>query len=362
MKKTPFTEKHIALGAKMAAFAGYNMPISYTGINDEHAAVRNNAGVFDVSHMGSLLFKGPKALDLIQKITTNDASKLKKGQAQYTCFTNEKGGIIDDLIVYCIDENETYLLVVNASNVEKDWDWIVKHNDNGAEIQNISDKTGILAIQGPKAINYMQELTEIDLVNQKFFHFEKGVFAGVDNVLVSSTGYTGSGGIEIYFEDINDNAEKIWTEIFRVGGPKGLKPVGLGARDTLRLEKGFCLYGNDLTEEITPLEAGLAWVTKLNKDFIGKEALVKQKDEGIKKKLVGIELIDRGIPRNGYPLVNEDGNNIGFISSGTQSPTLGKAIAMGYVNRNVAKEGNHIFVSVRNKSLKAKIVKIPFLV
>lgn len=361
MKNTPFTEKHIALGAKMAEFAGYNMPISYSGINEEHKAVRTNAGLFDVSHMGEFILKGPNALPLIQKITTNDASKLRQGQAQYSCLTNEEGGIVDDLIIYCLEENQTYMLVVNASNLQKDWEWINKHNDLGAELHNISDDTALLAVQGPNAVEYMQELTDMDLVNQKYFTFVKGTFAGVDNVLVSATGYTGSGGVEIYFEDKEDNAEKIWNEIFRVAEPKGLKPIGLGARDTLRLEKGFNLYGNDIDETTTPLEAGLGWVTKFSKDFIGKEALMKQKEAGVQRKLVGIEMIDRGIPRHGYPIVDASGNEIGVITSGTQSPTLGKSIATGYIKTEFSKEDTQIFVTVRNKNLEAKVVKMPFL-
>lgn len=361
MKQTPFTEKHIALGAKMADFAGYNMPISYTGIKEEHLAVRNNAGVFDVSHMGSIMVKGPKALDLIQKTTTNDASRLKNNQAQYTCFTNENGGIIDDFIVYCIDENDTYMLVVNASNLEKDWDWLVKQNTEGADLENITPKTGILAIQGPKSLDILQELTPVDLSKQKYFHFDRSTFAGVDNVIISATGYTGSGGVEIYFENKGDNAEKIWSELFRVGEPKGLKPIGLGARDTLRLEKGFCLYGNELNEDTNPLEAGLGWVTKLTKDFIGSDKIQAIKDTGVNRKLVGIELIERGIPRTGYTIVDDNNNDIGVISSGTQSPSLNKAIAMGYVKTDFAKEGQEIFISIRNKPIKAKIVRLPFL-
>lgn len=361
MKHTPFTEKHIALGAKMADFAGYNMPISYTGIKDEHLAVREQAGVFDVSHMGSILVKGPKALDLIQKTTTNDASKLKNHQAQYTCFTNENGGIIDDFIVYCLEENNLYMLVVNASNLDKDWNWIQSQNTEGAILENISSDTGILAIQGPKALEIIQELTPVDLSQQKYFHFDRSSFAGVENVIISATGYTGSGGVEIYFENKEDNAEKIWSELFRVGSPKGLKPIGLGARDTLRLEKGFCLYGNELTEEINPLEAGLGWVTKFSKDFIGKDKLETIKEKGVNRKLVGIELLERGIPRTGYTITNNSLEEIGVISSGTQSPTLNKAIAMGYVSTDLAKEGQEINIMIRNKPIKAKIVRLPFV-
>src|SRR4026208_1731536 len=319
MKNTPFTNKHIALGAKMAEFAGYNMPISYTGINDEHAAVRKNAGVFDVSHMGEFILKGEQALDLIQRVTSNDASKLKAGQAQYSCLPNEKGGIVDDLLVYCIEENKVYMLVVNASNIEKDWNWISKHNTKNAEMHNIYDKTCLLAIQGPNATKMLQSLTDIDILNLKYYTFAKGKFAGVDNVLISATGYTGAGGVEIYFEDKDRAADKIWDAIFEIGGPQGLKPIGLGARDTLRLEMGFCLYGNDIDDSTSPLEAGLGWITKFTKDFTAKSILEKQKAEGIKRKLVGFEMIDKGIPRHNYEIKDADGNTIGYVTSGTKS-------------------------------------------
>lgn len=362
MKNTPFTEKHIALGAKMAEFAGYNMPISYSGINDEHQTVRNNAGVFDVSHMGEFILKGDKALALIQKVTSNDASKLTAGKAQYSCLPNEQGGIVDDLIVYCIEENNVYMLVVNAANIDKDWNWIQSQNSMGAEMHNISDKTALLAIQGPKAVEYMQELTDIDLVNLKYYTFAKGTFAGVDNVLISATGYTGSGGIEIYFEDKDGDSEKIWNAIFNVGGPQGLKPIGLGARDTLRLEKGFCLYGHDIDDETSPYEAGLGWITKLGKgDFIAKSILEAQKTNGVDRKLVGLEMIDKGIPRQHYTLKDEAGNEIGHITSGTMAPSLGKAIALAYVTKPFSKADSEVFVSVRDKALKAKIVALPFL-
>lgn len=361
MKNTPFTEKHLALGAKMAEFAGYNMPISYSGINDEHATVRNNAGVFDVSHMGEFILKGDKALDLIQRTCSNDASKLTAGKAQYSCLPNEDGGIVDDLIIYCIEPNNVYLLVVNASNVEKDWNWISKFNTEGVEMEDISEKTALLAIQGPKACEYLQELTDIDLANMKYYTFEKGTLAGVENVLISATGYTGSGGVEIYFEDKDDNATKIWDAIFAVGGPKGMKPIGLGARDTLRLEKGFSLYGNDIDDTTSPLEAGLGWITKFTKDFTNSENLKAQKEAGVTKKLVGIEMIDRGIPRHGYKIADADGNEIGVVTSGTQAPSLGKAIAIGYVTVAHAKEGTEINIVVRDKNLRAKVVKMPFL-
>ncbi len=360
MKNTPFTQLHIALGAKMAEFAGYNMPISYSSINEEHHTVRQNAGVFDVSHMGEFVVRGPKALDLIQRVTSNDASKLTAGKAQYSCLPNDNGGIVDDLIVYCIKENEEYLLVVNASNIEKDWNWISEHNTEGAEVENISDKTGLLAVQGPKAVQYMQELTDMDISNLKYYTFVQGSFAGVENVIISATGYTGSGGVEIYFEDKNDNAEKIWNEIFRVGAPKGLKPIGLAARDTLRLEMGYCLYGNDNDDTTSPLEAGLGWITKFTKDFTAKAILEQQKSEGIKRKLVGLAMIDKGIPRHGYKIQNAEGEEIGYITSGTQAPSLGKAIGMAYVRKDFAQEGSDVFVMIRDKAVKAQVVKMPF--
>lgn len=361
MKNTPFTEKHIALGAKMAAFAGYNMPISYGGINEEHHTVRNNAGVFDVSHMGEFMLKGPDALDLIQRVTTNDASKLTDGKAQYSCMPNENGGIVDDLLVYCIETNKTYMLVVNASNIEKDWNWISKHNTKNVEMHNISDKTGLLAVQGPKATEYMQRLTDMDLVNLKYYTFAQGKFAGVDNVIVSATGYTGAGGVEIYFKDEGDNAEKIWNEIFRVGTPEGLKPIGLAARDTLRLEKAFCLYGNDIDDTTSPIEAGLGWITKFTKDFTARPIIEGHKTNGVSRKLVGLEMVDKGIPRQHYKVQDAAGNEIGEVTSGTQSPTLGKAIGLAYVSKEHAAEGSEIFIAVRDKALKAKVVKIPFL-
>jgi len=362
MKNTPFTQKHIALGAKMAEFAGYNMPISYSGINDEHAAVRNSVGVFDVSHMGEFILKGEKALDLIQRVTTNDASKLINGKAQYSSLTNDEGGIVDDLIVYCIEENKAYMLVVNASNIEKDWNWISRHNSENVEMHNISDKTCLLAVQGPNATKILQPLINTDILNLKYYTFIKGTFAGVDNVLISATGYTGAGGVEIYFEDKNDDADKIWNAIFDAGKSSNIKPVGLGARDTLRLEMGYCLYGNDIDDTTSPLEAGLGWITKLNKpsSFIAKEILEKQKAEGIRRKLVGFEMIDRGIPRHDYIIKDAAGNEIGKVTSGTQSPSLGKAIGMGYVNIDNAALDNEIFVEVRNNPIKAKIVKMPF--
>ena len=360
MKNTPFTQKHIDLGAKMGEFAGYNMPISYTGINDEHASVRKNAGVFDVSHMGEFIIKGEKALGFIQQLTSNDASKLITGKAQYSCLTNENGGIIDDLIIYCIEENKVYMLVVNAANIEKDWKWMQSHNTQAVEMHNISDKTCLLAIQGPNATKLLQPLTDIDIMNLKYYTFVKGRFAGVDNVLISATGYTGSGGIEIYFEDKEGAADKIWTKIFEEGGPAGLKPIGLAARDTLRLEMGYCLYGNDIDDTTTPLEAGLGWITKFTKDFIAREILERQKSGGVHKKLVGLEMIEKGIPRYDYEIKESEGAIIGRVTSGTQSPSLNKPIAMGYVETIYSKIDTHIYIKVRDKLLTAKVVKMPF--
>jgi aminomethyltransferase len=360
MRSTPFTEKHIALGAKMAEFAGYHMPISYSGINDEHQAVRTNAGIFDVSHMGEFILKGPQALDLIQRVTTNDASKLSAGKAQYSCLTNASGGIVDDLIVYCMEENKGYMLVVNAANIEKDWKWISAHNSGKAEMHDISQRTCLLAIQGPNATKILQPLTDMDILNLKYYSFVKGRFAGVDNVLVSATGYTGSGGVEIYFEDKDGDAGKIWDAIFEQGGPKGLKPVGLGARDTLRLEMGYCLYGNDIDDTTSPLEAGLGWITKFSKDFTARKIIETQKSEGVQRKLVGFELLEKGIPRHGYEIKDFSGMPIGQVTSGTQSPSLGKGIGLGYVTKTFSQEESKIYIKVRDKLLQAKVVKLPF--
>jgi aminomethyltransferase len=360
MINTPFTHKHIALGAKMAEFAGFNMPISYTGINDEHQTVRNNAGVFDVSHMGEFMVKGENALDLIQRITTNDASKLTNGKAQYSCMPNEHGGIVDDLLVYCIEENKTYMLVVNAGNIQKDWDWINKHNTNNAVLQNISEDTCLLAIQGPQATKILQSLTEIDILNLTYYTFAKGKFAGVDNVLISATGYTGSGGVEIYFANKDGAADIIWDAIFEAGKAAGIKPIGLGARDTLRLEKGFCLYGNDINDTTSPIEAGLGWITKFTKDFTNKDFFAKQKAEGVTKKLVGFEVVGKGIARHDYEIVDADGKNIGIVTSGTQAPSLAKAIGMGYVATSYTAIGSGIFIKIRNENVPATVVKIPF--
>jgi len=360
MKNTPFTSKHIALGAKMAEFAGYNMPISYTGINDEHAAVRNNAGIFDVSHMGEFILKGSDALDLIQRVTSNDASKLTAGKAQYSCLPNEEAGIVDDLLIYCLEENKAYMIVVNASNIEKDWNWISKFNTKNVEMHNISDKTCLLAIQGPNATKMLQALTAMDILNLKYYTFARGVFAGVDNVIVSATGYTGSGGVEIYFEDKGDDAEKIWNAIFEAGTPAGLKPIGLGARDTLRLEMGYCLYGNDIDDTTSPLEAGLGWITKFNKDFTAKPLLETQKAEGVERKLVGFEMLEKAIPRHGYEIKDFSGMTIGVVTSGTQSPSFGKGIGMGYVRTVFSNLDSKIYIKVRDKLMSAKVVKFPF--
>jgi aminomethyltransferase len=357
---TPFTHKHIALGAKMAPFAGYNMPISYTGINDEHAVVRNKVGVFDVSHMGEFILRGPHALDLIQSVTSNDASILEDGKAQYSCLPNAIGGIVDDLLVYCVEKNKVYMLVVNASNIEKDWNWLVKHNTQGVEMHNISPKTALLAVQGPKATEVIQQLTKMDLTNLPYYSFVKGEMLGIDNVLISATGYTGAGGVEIYFEDINDNANKVWDAIFNAGAAFGIQAIGLGARDTLRLEMGFCLYGNDIDDTTSPIEAGLGWITKFTKPFTNSTALAAQKANGVDKKLVGFEMIDRGIPRHYYEIKDAAGNHIGAVTSGTQAPSLGKAIGMGYVATEHAKPGTFIYIDIRNTLVKAQVVKFPF--
>ena len=354
MKTTPFTEKHIALGAKMHEFAGYNMPIEYSGIIDEHLTVCNAVGVFDVSHMGEFWVKGPQALAFLQKVTSNNVAALVPGKIQYTCFPNEEGGIVDDLLVYCY-EPEKYLLVVNAANIEKDWNWCVSHNTEGAELENSSDNMAQLAVQGPKAILALQKLTDIDLSAIPYYTFTVGRFAGKENVIISNTGYTGAGGFELYFYP--DAAEAIWKAVFEAGEEFGIKPVGLGARDTLRLEMGFCLYGNDLDDKTSPIEAGLGWITKFveGKEFINRPMLEKQKSEGTTRKLVGFEMIDRGIPRHGYELVNEEGEGIGVVS-----PTRKIGIGMGYVKPEYAKVGTEICIDMRGRKLKAIVVKPPF--
>ncbi len=358
LKHTALTDVHIRLGAKMVPFAGYLMPVSYTGINAEHECVRRGVGVFDVSHMGEFIFKGEHALELIQRLTSNDASKLTDGKVQYSCIPNESGGIVDDLLVYRIDE-KTYMLVVNAGNIEKDWNWFSERNSKGVEMHDISGKTSLLAVQGPKAAEALQSLTEMDLKGMEYYTFSKGVFAGIENVLVSATGYTGAGGFEIYFE--NSHAGHIWQKVFEAGRAFDIQPAGLGSRDTLRLEMGFCLYGNDIDDSTSPLEAGLGWITKLTKEFTGSSILKEQKEKGLERKLVGIEMAERGIPRHDYEIRDTKGHSIGKITSGTQSPTLNKAIAMGYVKTEFAKEGTGIVVMIRDKPVKALVVKTPFL-
>jgi len=357
MKSTALTEKHIKLGAKMVPFAGYSMPVQYEGVTSEHETVRNGVGVFDVSHMGEFILKGENALALIQKFSSNDASKLYDGKAQYSCMPNGKGGIVDDLIIYRISENE-YFLVVNASNIEKDWNWIAAQNNLGVEMVNVSDEYSLLAIQGPNAAKAMQSLTPVNLEEMTYYTFEHNKFAGIDNVMISATGYTGSGGFEIYVR--NEDAESLWDEVFRAGMDYGIKPIGLAARDTLRLEMGFCLYGNDITDKTSPLEAGLGWITKFTKEFIDSTFLKNQKEEGVTKKLVAFEMIDRGIPRKDYEIQDNDGNPIGFVTSGTMSPSMKIGIGLGYINLPHNKMDNEIYVAVRNKKLKAKVVKAPF--
>ena len=359
MKTTPFTETHIALGAKMHEFAGYNMPIEYSGIIDEHMTVCNGVGVFDVSHMGEFWVKGPNALEFLQQVTSNNVAILPIGKAQYTCFPNEEGGIVDDLLVYHY-EDEKYLLVVNAANIEKDWNWCVSHNQVGAELENSSDNMAQLAIQGPKATEVLQRLTPVNLSEIPYYAFTTGEFAGCSNVIISNTGYTGAGGFELYFYP--EDGKKIWNAIFEAGAPEGIKPIGLGARDTLRLEMGFCLYGNDLSDTTSPLEAGLGWITKFveGKNFTARAILEKQKAEGITRKLVAFEMIDRGIPRHGYKLVNAEGEEIGEVTSGTMSPTRKIGIGMAYVAKAYTALDTEIFIDVRGRKLKVKVVKAPF--
>lgn len=358
MKSTALTGKHISLGAKMVPFAGYNMPVSYSGLNEEHLTVRNGVGVFDVSHMGEFILKGPHALDLIQKVTSNDASVLTDGKAQYSCLPNNDGGIVDDLIVYRIDA-QTYMLVVNASNIDKDWNWIKQHDTWNVEMKNISDDTSLLAVQGPDAMKTLQKLTDVKLADIPYYSFVKGKFNGTDNVVISNTGYTGAGGFELYFD--NKHAEAMWDSIFEAGKESGIKPIGLGARDTLRLEMGFCLYGNDIDDATSPIEAGLGWITKFSKDFTNKAAIEQQKLQGVKKKLVGFEMVDRGIPRHDYLIADASGKTIGRVTSGTQSPSLNKAIGLGYVEQAFSKADTEIFILIRDKAVKAKVTKIPFL-
>jgi aminomethyltransferase len=358
LKTTALTDIHIGLGAKMVPFAGYNMPVSYAGLNEEHMTVRNAVGVFDVSHMGEFMLKGEHALDLIQRVTSNDASVLVDGKAQYTCLPNEKGGIVDDLIIYRYTKDE-YYIVVNASNIEKDWNWFKKHNTKGVEMQNLSDDMSLLAVQGPKAINTIQKLTDVDLSKIEYYGFAMGSIAGVKDVIISNTGYTGAGGFELYI--MNSDAEKVWDALFEAGKEFGIQPIGLGARDTLRLEMGFCLYGNDIDDTTSPLEAGLGWITKFTKEFTNSKALKEQKEKGVSRKLVGFEMIERGIPRHDYEIVDAAGNNIGKVTSGTQSPSLNKGLGLGYVKTEFSKAESEIFVKIRDKAVKAKVVKIPFL-
>ena len=357
MKNTALTHIHESLGAKIVPFAGYNMPVQYEGVNIEHLTVRSAVGVFDVSHMGEFFLEGKNALALIQKVTSNDASKLFDGKVQYSCLPNIEGGIVDDLLVYRINE-EKYMLVVNASNIDKDWSWISSHNDLGVKMTNKSSETSLLAVQGPKAIETLQALTDIDLKSMEYYTFKIGTFAEIENVTVSATGYTGSGGFEIYFK--NEDAVHIWTEIFKAGKKYGIKPIGLAARDTLRLEMGFCLYGNDINDTTSPIEAGLSWITKFTKDFVNAEALKKQKEEGVTNKLVAFEIDNKGIPRHGYDIVDETGEKIGEVTSGTMSPSLKKGIGMGYVPKSYAKLGSKINIQVRNKAIAATVVKLPF--
>ena len=357
MKNTALTDKHIALGAKMVPFAGYNMPVLYEGVNIEHDTVRNAVGVFDVSHMGEFVLRGPNALALIQKFTSNDASVIADGKAQYTCMPNGKGGIVDDLIIYRVNQNE-FFIVVNASNIEKDWNWMSSLNDLGVEMENLSDQYSLLAIQGPKAAEAMQSLTDVNLKDLVYYTFTRGKFAGIDNVMISATGYTGSGGFEIYVK--NEDVNQVWDKVFEAGDAFGIKPIGLAARDTLRLEMGFCLYGNDIDDTTSPLEAGLGWITKFTKEFTDSDFLKKQKEEGVTRKLVAFEMIDRGIPRHDYPIVDANGTVIGKVTSGTMSPSMKLGIGLGYVTIENAALESEIFIEIREKGIKAKVVKLPF--
>lgn len=357
MKKTALTQTHIALGAKMVPFAGFNMPVQYEGVNIEHETVRNGVGVFDVSHMGEFLIEGPNALTLIQKVSSNDASVLTVGKAQYSCLPNDEGGIVDDLIIYRVKE-ETYLLVVNASNIEKDWNWISSKNTMGAIMRNISDDYSLLAIQGPKAVEAMQNLSSYDLSAIKFYNFVVGDFAGIEHVIISATGYTGSGGFEIYCK--NSEVEQIWNKVFEAGATYGIKPIGLAARDTLRLEMGYCLYGNDIDDTTSPLEAGLGWIVKFSKDFNASEILQQQKEAGVTKKLVAFELDEKGIPRHDYEIIDLEGNVIGKVTSGTMSPSLKKGIGLGYVTKDHSAVGCKIAIQIRKNAVPATVVKLPF--
>lgn len=357
MKNTALTHIHESLGAKMLPFAGYLMPILYEGVNAEHETVRNAVGVFDVSHMGEFLLTGENALALIQKVTSNDAATLTVGRAQYSCLPNNEGGIVDDLLVYKMKENQ-YLLVVNASNIEKDWNWISSHNDLGVEMKNLSDDYSLLAIQGPKAVEAMQSLTSVDLSSIAYYHFEVADFVGFENVIISATGYTGSGGFEIYCK--NDQVETIWNNVFEAGAAFGIKPIGLAARDTLRLEMGFCLYGNDINDSTSPIEAGLGWITKFNKEFTNSENLMRQKEAGVSRKLVGFEMTERAVPRHDYEIVDAEGTVIGIVTSGTMSPSMNTGIGMGYVPTAFSSVDSEIFIRIRKNDVPAKVVKMPF--
>ncbi len=358
VKQIPLNDLHIRLGGKMVPFAGFNMPVRYSSDIEEHMTVRKGVGVFDVSHMGEFTLKGPDALDLIQRVTSNDASKLVDGQAQYSCLPNETGGIVDDLIVYKIKDND-YLLVVNAGNIEKDWNWISRFNTKNVEMKNISPDMCLFAVQGPLAAGVLQKLTDIDLSAIKYYHFNMGGFAGIPDAIISNTGYTGAGGFEIYVK--NQYAEKAWNAIFEAGKDSGIKPIGLGARDTLRLEMGFCLYGNDIDDTTSPLEAGLGWITKFSKDFTNSASLKKQKEEGVTKKLVGFKMIDKGIPRHDYTIKDAAGNIIGKVTSGTMSPVLGVGVGLGYVTVGNSSPGTGIFIDVRGKALQAQVSKLPLI-
>ncbi len=358
LKKTALHGVHEKLGAKMIGFAGYDMPVRYTSDITEHKQVRESVGVFDVSHMGEFYVEGPQALELLQKVTSNDVSKLTDGKVQYSCLPNDQGGIVDDLLVYRFNE-EKYLLVVNASNIEKNWDWISKHNTMGATMTNASDQISLFAVQGPKAFEALQSLTEVELDEMVYYTFEVNTFAGVENVIISATGYTGAGGFELYVP--NENAEEVWHKVFEAGKDWDIQPIGLGARDTLRLEMGYCLYGNDIDDTTSPLEAGLGWITKFTKDFINSDALKKQKEEGVSRRLVAFEMIDRGIPRKDYVILSAEGEEIGVVTSGSQSPTLSKGIGLGYVKNDYRKSGTEILIQVRNRQLKAQTVKLPFV-
>tara|TARA_B100000683_G_scaffold271840_1_gene313780 strand:+ start:761 stop:1843 length:1083 start_codon:yes stop_codon:yes gene_type:complete len=357
MKKTALYQKHIDLGAKMVPFAGFEMPVQYIGVNDEHKTVREGVGVFDVSHMGEFLVSGPNALSLIQKISSNDATLLFPGRAQYAYLPNSSGGVVDDMIIYMISDEE-YMLVVNASNLEKDWNWIEKHNDVGAELKNVSDDYSLLALQGPKAIDLLQKLTNENLDDIKFYHFIKGDLGNVHDVIISATGYTGSGGFELYVK--NKDAETLWDLLFEVGQEYELKPAGLAARDTLRLEMGYCLYGNEIDETTSPIAAGLGWVTKFSKNFVGMDKILSDKENGTEYKLIAFELLERGIPRKDYTIINPNNEVVGRVTSGTMSPSTQKAIGLGYVKKTELTEENQLSLAIRNKTIPFKVVKLPF--